>query len=222
MNPLQGLLHLLADPNIAFVLFTIGVYGAAVRAPEPELRDRDPRARSRSSSRSSGSAACRSTSPGCCSIVLGLVLFALETDRHEPRPAHGRRDRLLRAGRVRAVHEPGRPVRSRSSGWPLPLHRDRDRDHGRVHGPDHAGRDPDPPDGRRRRAPSASPVPLGTDGRRPGARSSRSGSVYAGGEEWTARTADERPLAARDPGPRRPDRRPDRRRRARPASDPIV
>jgi membrane-bound serine protease (ClpP class) len=27
MNPLQGFLHLLSDPNIAFVLFTIGVFG---------------------------------------------------------------------------------------------------------------------------------------------------------------------------------------------------
>ena len=43
MNPLQALLHLLSDPNIAFVLFTIGLYGLHLRAPEPELRHRHPR-----------------------------------------------------------------------------------------------------------------------------------------------------------------------------------
>ncbi len=67
MNPFQDFLHLLADPNIAFILFSLGFDGAAVRAPEPQLRDRHPGRVRASSSRSSASAACRSTSPGCCS-----------------------------------------------------------------------------------------------------------------------------------------------------------
>jgi membrane-bound serine protease (ClpP class) len=35
MNPLQGLLHLLSDPNIAFVLFTIGFYGLIFELQNP-------------------------------------------------------------------------------------------------------------------------------------------------------------------------------------------
>ncbi len=37
MNPLQSLLHLLSDPNIAFVLFTIGVYGLIFELQNPNF-----------------------------------------------------------------------------------------------------------------------------------------------------------------------------------------
>lgn len=37
MNPLQGFLHLLSDPNIAFVLFTIGVYGLIFELQNPNF-----------------------------------------------------------------------------------------------------------------------------------------------------------------------------------------
>jgi len=37
INPLQGLLHLLADPNIAFVLFTIGFYGLIFELQNPNF-----------------------------------------------------------------------------------------------------------------------------------------------------------------------------------------
>ncbi len=37
MNPLQGLLHLLADPNIAFVLFLIGSYGLIFELAHPNF-----------------------------------------------------------------------------------------------------------------------------------------------------------------------------------------
>ena len=43
MNPFQAFLHLLSDPNIAFMLFTIGVLGLIYELDEPELRHRDPR-----------------------------------------------------------------------------------------------------------------------------------------------------------------------------------
>ena len=43
MNPFQQLIHLLSDPNIAFILLTLGFLRSAVRAPEPELRHRDAR-----------------------------------------------------------------------------------------------------------------------------------------------------------------------------------
>jgi membrane-bound serine protease (ClpP class) len=37
MNPFQGLLHLLADPNIAFILFTIGFYGLLAELWHPNF-----------------------------------------------------------------------------------------------------------------------------------------------------------------------------------------
>jgi membrane-bound serine protease (ClpP class) len=37
MNPFQGFLHLLSDPNIAFVLFTIGVYGLIFEVMNPNF-----------------------------------------------------------------------------------------------------------------------------------------------------------------------------------------
>ena len=39
MNPLQSFLHLLSDPNIAFILITIGFYGLLYEVHQPELRD---------------------------------------------------------------------------------------------------------------------------------------------------------------------------------------
>lgn len=37
MNPLQGLLHLLSDPNISFILFTIGFYGLLFELYSPNF-----------------------------------------------------------------------------------------------------------------------------------------------------------------------------------------
>jgi membrane-bound serine protease (ClpP class) len=37
MNPLQGLLHLLSDPNIAFLLFTLGFYGLLFELQSPNF-----------------------------------------------------------------------------------------------------------------------------------------------------------------------------------------
>jgi len=37
MNPLQGFLHLLADPNIAFILFTVGSYGLILEVMHPNM-----------------------------------------------------------------------------------------------------------------------------------------------------------------------------------------
>jgi membrane-bound serine protease (ClpP class) len=37
MNPFQGFLHLLSDPNVAFVLFTIGVYGLIFEVMNPNF-----------------------------------------------------------------------------------------------------------------------------------------------------------------------------------------
>jgi membrane-bound serine protease (ClpP class) len=37
MNPLQGLLHLLSDPNISFILFTVGFYGLIFELSNPNF-----------------------------------------------------------------------------------------------------------------------------------------------------------------------------------------
>lgn len=37
MNPLQGFLHLLSDPNVAFILFTVGFYGLLFEVMNPNL-----------------------------------------------------------------------------------------------------------------------------------------------------------------------------------------
>src|SRR6187551_1348517 len=37
MNPFQAFLHLLADPNIAFILFTIGSYGLIFELQNPNF-----------------------------------------------------------------------------------------------------------------------------------------------------------------------------------------
>ena len=66
MNPLQSLLHLLADPNIAFILFTLGFYGLLFELQNPNFVTGILGAHRASSWPSSASAACRSTSPGCC------------------------------------------------------------------------------------------------------------------------------------------------------------
>ena len=77
MNPLQAFLHLLADPNIAFILFTLGFYGLLFELQNPNFVTGILGA-SRSSSPSSASAACRSTSRGLLLIGLAIVLFVLE------------------------------------------------------------------------------------------------------------------------------------------------
>ena len=37
MNPLQAFLHLLSDPNIAFILFTLGFYGLLFELQNPNF-----------------------------------------------------------------------------------------------------------------------------------------------------------------------------------------
>ena len=37
MNPFQAFLHLLSDPNIAFILFTIGSYGLLFELQSPNF-----------------------------------------------------------------------------------------------------------------------------------------------------------------------------------------
>ena len=138
MNPLQGLLHLLSDPNIAFVLFTIGVYGLIFELQNPNFV-----------TGILGALAIILAFIGFGSLPLNLAgpdadragrrAVRARGHRHQPRPARDRRDHLLRAGGVCPVHDAGRPDRADRRGGAA-ADRDQHRDDGHPHGPDHARR----------------------------------------------------------------------------------
>ena len=109
MNPFQGLLHLLSDPNIAFILFTIGVYGLLFELQNPNFVTGILGALAIILA-FIGFGSLPLNIAGLLLLVLGIVLFVLEADGHQPRPARDRRARLLRAGRVGPVHHAGDPT----------------------------------------------------------------------------------------------------------------
>ena len=197
MNPLQGLLHLLSDPNIAFILFTIGVYGLLFELQNPNFV-----------TGILGALAIILAFIGFGSLPLNLAGPAADragrrpvrprADRHQPRPARDRRDRLLRAGRVCAVHDAGRPDRARSSRVALPLIVTSTATTAVLMGLITLAairtRRMAPPAGHGRQPPCR--WARAASSRR---RSSRSARSIVAGEEWTARTADDRPLARDTP-----------------------
>ncbi len=190
MNPLQALLHLLSDPNIAFVLFTIGFYGLLYELLNPNFV----------TGIMGGIAIILAfigfgslplNLAGLLLIGLGIVLFVLE----QTVTSHG----LLAIGGIvcfvlggAALYtEPGNPtgpdvsvalpvlltMTLLSAGFMtlITVMAIRSRRLQTAQGLIGAG------------------LPAETVGevRRP---LTPIGSVYAGGEEWTARAADERPL----------------------------
>lgn len=190
MNPLQSLLHLLSDPNIAFILFTIGFYGLLFELQNPNFV----------TGILGGIAIILAfigfgslplNLAGLLLIGLGILLFALEVTV----TSHG----LLTVGGVicfvlgaAALYtEPGSPT-APSVEVALPVLATMTVLTAGFMGliAFLAFRS------RRRQTPSGligAELPLDAIGevRRP---LTPIGSVYAGGEEWTARTADERPL----------------------------
>ena len=112
MNPFQSIIHLLSDPNIAFILLTLGFYGLLFELQSPNFV-----------TGILGAIALILAFIGFGSLPLNVggadpdrarvLLFVLEFDGDEPRPADRRRAGLLRAGRVHAVHGAGQPGRSR-------------------------------------------------------------------------------------------------------------
>ena len=120
MNPGQSLLQLLSDPNLAFILFTIGFYGILAELFHPNYL---------------------SGTLGAIAIVLAFIgsgslplnLGWADPDSHwyrplrarpppaEPRPSHAGRGGLLHPGRLRPVdrRDPRRGVDS-GSGQPDP------------------------------------------------------------------------------------------------------
>ena len=78
MNPFQGLLHLLSDPNVAFVLFTIGVYGLIFELQNPNFVTGILGALAIILA-FIGFGSLPLNVAGLMLLVLGVVLFALET-----------------------------------------------------------------------------------------------------------------------------------------------
>ena len=192
MNPLQGFLHLLSDPNIAFVLFMIGVLRADLRARQNPNFVTGILGALAIILAFIGFGSLPLNVAGLLLIGLGLVLFVLEAQivSHGLLTIGG--DRLPRAGRVGALHAP-RATRLQPTvqvATPVIV------GHGRHRGPAHGALITLAAIRTRRmaalgRARSASPsrsVPRASS-RRP---LEPLGTVYLAGEAWTARTADER------------------------------
>jgi membrane-bound serine protease (ClpP class) len=195
MNPLQSLLHLLSDPNIAFILFTLGFYGLFFELQNPNWVTGILGAIAIILA-FIGFGSLPLNIAGLLLIGLGIVLFVLEFTV----TSHGL---LTIAGIVCFVlgaaalyTEPGTPTAPDVSvAWPviavmavitglfmllIAYGALRSRNMVTADGLVGAG---------------LAPTALG-EVRRP---LTPIGSVYAGGEEWTARTADERPLSRGTP-----------------------
>jgi membrane-bound serine protease (ClpP class) len=190
MNPFQGLLHLLSDPNIAFILFLIGSYGLIFEVAHPNFATGTLGAIAIILA-FIGFGSLPLNLAGLLLIGLAILLFVLELTV----VSHG----LLTVGGLVCLvlgasalyTEPGTPT-GPDVGVALPLIATTSLTTTafmafvvwaavRVR--------------RMRASPGTVGValPIGTAGvvRRP---LEPEGSVYAGGEEWTARAADDRPI----------------------------
>ena len=119
MNVGQQFLHVLSDPNIAFILFTIGFYGILSRALPPELLLSGSLGAIAIVLAFIGSNSLPLNVGGLLLILLGIGLFVLELHF----TCYGLLTIggvvALRAGRLRAVHR-GRPATGRDQGLDQP------------------------------------------------------------------------------------------------------
>ncbi len=190
MNPFQGFLHLLSDPNIAFILFTIGFYGLLFELSNPNFVTGILGALAIILA-FIGFGSLPLNVAGLLLVGLGIVLFALEPHV----VSHG----LLTIGGIVCLvlgasalyNEPGLPG-APAVGVALPVILVVALTVGGLMAliTTTALR------ARRMAAPFESVgtgLPVGelAEVRRP---LGPFGSIYVAGEEWTARTADERPL----------------------------
>ena len=117
MNPFQSILHLLSDPNIAFILLTIGFYGLLFELQSPNFVTGILGAIALILA-FIGFGSLPLNVAGVLLIGLAIVLFVLEFTV----TSHGllvrRRPDLLRAGRLRAVHGARAPRPRPMSPWP--------------------------------------------------------------------------------------------------------
>ncbi len=146
MNPVLGFLHLLSDPNIAFLLFVLGALGLTTELISPNLL-----------TGVLGTLALILAFVGFGSLPLNLAglhppglrlraVRARDADR-ESRPADGRGPRLLRPGRVGAVHRPALAGTARGRRRTAAA-RAQHGDPRRADGDDHDRGRPDPQDAR--------------------------------------------------------------------------
>jgi len=195
MNPFQGLLHLLSDPNVAFVLFTIGVYGLIFELQNPNFVTGILGALAIILA-FIGFGSLPLNVAGLMLLVLGVVLFALETQivSHGLLAAGGIVCFLLGASALyTAPGDPLQPV----IGVAPPVIAVATITTGVVMGLIAIGA----ARSRRMKPPAGTvgvPVPAGTTGTVQ-APLGPLGTVYLGGETWTARTPNEAPLERNTP-----------------------
>ena len=191
MNPLQAFLHLLSDPNVAFILFTIGFYGLLFELQNPNFVTGILGALAIILA-FVGFGSLPLNVAGLLLIGLGIVLFVLEATV----TSHG----LLTVGGLVAFAlgasalytTPGDPTAPDVS-VALPLVVGMTAVTGLVMGLIAVA-------AVRSRRLAASPALVGSNAPGPGTLGevrhplAPVGSVYAAGEEWTARSVDGRPL----------------------------
>jgi membrane-bound serine protease (ClpP class) len=189
LNPLQELLHLLTDPNISFILFTLGFYGLLFELAHPNLLTGTVGGISIILG-FIGSSSLPLNLGGLLLMLLGVLLFAIDlhVTNHGLPTVGGLVCFVLGAGAL--YNEPGIPgapdfavalpviatMAVITAGFMALIVYTAARTRNLKTAPDLIGSGVLPATGEVRR-PLA---PLG--------------SVYAGGEEWTARSADERPV----------------------------
>ena len=189
MNPLQSLLHVLTDPNISFILFTLGFYGLLFELAHPNLLTGTVGGISIILG-FIGSSSLPLNLGGLLLMLLGVLLFAIDlhVTNHGLPTVGGLVCFVLGAGALyNGPVVPGEPDVSvalpliatmtvLTAGFMALIVFTAARTRNMVTAPDLVGSGVPPAVGEVRR-PLA---PLG--------------SVYAGGQEWTARTADEQSL----------------------------
>jgi membrane-bound serine protease (ClpP class) len=192
MNPFQAFLHLLSDPNIAFILFTLGFYGLLFELQSPNFVTGILGALAIILA-FVGFGSLPLNVAGLLLIALAIVLFALEPTV----TSHGL---LTVAGLIAFVlgasalyTEPGDPTEPVVAvALPLIL---------TMTGLTAAFMGIIAITAIRSRRLVPSPALVGSNAMQAGTAGevrrplAPIGSVYAGGEEWTARSVDERPLA---------------------------
>ncbi len=191
MNPFQAFLHLLSDPNIAFILFTLGFYGLLFELQSPNFVTGIMGALAIILA-FVGFGSLPLNVAGLILIGLAIVLFALEPTV----TSHGL---LTVAGLIAFVlgasalyTEPGDPT-APTVAVALPLILTMSLLTAAFMGLIAIT-------AIRSRRLQASPALVGSNALPPGAPGEVRrplvplGSVYAGGEEWTARTSDDQPL----------------------------
>ena len=131
MNPFQSLIHLLSDPNVAFILLTLGFYALLFELMSPNFVTGILGAIALILA-FIGFGSLPLNLGGCAAHRVGGGAVHPGDHGHESRPARDRCAGLLRPGCGRAVHDAGHPDSSRRDGRPA-THRHHGARDRRVH-----------------------------------------------------------------------------------------